>query len=480
MKRIVLLICVAAMALLGGSKVSAQGKYGPDSTNCIKYLSYYTEYYKQKNYDSAIPNWRQAYKACPPTSRYSLLSDGTTLLRRLITQNAKNPVYKQQLVDSLMTLYKQRVEFWPKYATASLNNQALDMYNYMKDDPKKLYDGLTEVVSINKDKTKPNIFLFQLNTACDLYKDGLLDPEQVINTYENAVQTLSSVTPKNEVEMRMINKTIEDIESLFIASQVASCDNLIALFEPRLAAAPEDLTLAKNVVRMMTVTEGCTDNQLFLNAVTTMYNLEPSYTSAYYLYKLYAGRNDVENAMKYMMEAITFEESDNEVDAGYFYELAAFLVKNGKNSDAFKAENPEVAELIIDVSPDTDPYDPMVFAAPAFIEARNNWIYYNTGFREFTNWGIAPYKIDEYVWRYAEEGAIDANPGTHTTAPNMSSYSYKRTGYDLKTLITETAAGVIEITWEQFEQIGIDPTQWNLDVELPEKVTFFERGYEVK
>ncbi|MBQ3206735.1 MAG: hypothetical protein IJB38_01855 [Bacteroidales bacterium] len=337
MKRIVLLICVAAMALLGGSKVSAQGKYGPDSTNCIKYLSYYTEYYKQKNYDSAIPNWRQAYKACPPTSRYSLLSDGTTLLRRLITQNAKNPVYKQQLVDSLMTLYKQRVEFWPKYATASLNNQALDMYNYMKDDPKKLYDGLTEVVSINKDKTKPNIFLFQLNTACDLYKDGLLDPEQVINTYENAVQTLSSVTPKNEVEMRMINKTIEDIESLFIASQVASCDNLIALFEPRLAAAPEDLTLAKNVVRMMTVTEGCTDNQLFLNAVTTMYNLEPSYTSAYYLYKLYAGRNDVENAMKYMMEAITFEESDNEVDAGYFYELAAFLVKNGKNSDAFKA-----------------------------------------------------------------------------------------------------------------------------------------------
>ena len=337
MKRIVLLICVAAMALLGGSKVSAQGKYGPDSTNCIKYLSYYTEYYKQKNYDSAIPNWRQAYKACPPTSRYSLLSDGTTLLRRLITQNAKNPVYKQQLVDSLMTLYKQRVEFWPKYATASLNNQALDMYNYMKDDPKKLYDGLTEVVSINKDKTKPNIFLFQLNTACDLYKDGLLDPEQVINTYENAVHTLSSVTPKNEVEMRMINKTIEDIESLFIASQVASCDNLIALFEPRLAAAPEDLTLAKNVVRMMTVTEGCTDNQLFLNAVTTMYNLEPSYTSAYYLYKLYAGRNDVENAMKYMMEAITFEESDNEVDAGYFYELAAFLVKNGKNSDAFKA-----------------------------------------------------------------------------------------------------------------------------------------------
>ena len=337
MKKIIVLISVAAAALFAASSLSAQGKYGPDSTECIKYLSYYTEYYKQKNYDSALPNWRNAYKYCPPTSRYSLLSDGTTLLRRLITQNAKNPVYKDQLVDSLMTLYKQRVEFWPKYATASLNNQALDMYNYMKDEPKKLFEGLTEVVTINKTNTKPNIFLFQLNTACDLYKDGLLDPEQVINTYENAVAVLSSITPKNEVEGRMINQTIADIESLFIASQVASCENLIALFEPRFAAAPEDLDLAKNIVKMMTVTEGCTDNNLFLNAVTVMYNQEPSHTSAYYLYKLYAGRNDVDNAAKYMREAVTFEESDGEADAGYFYELATFFVKNGKTADAYKA-----------------------------------------------------------------------------------------------------------------------------------------------
>ena len=337
MKKIIVLISVAAAALFAASSLSAQGKYGPDSTECIKYLSYYTEYYKQKNYDSALPNWRNAYKYCPPTSRYSLLSDGTTLLRRLITQNAKNPVYKDQLVDSLMTLYKQRVEFWPKYATASLNNQALDMYNYMKDEPKKLFEGLTEVVTINKTNTKPNIFLFQLNTACDLYKDGLLDPEQVINTYETAVALLSSITPKNEVEGRMINQTIADIESLFIASQVASCENLIALFEPRFAAAPEDLDLAKNIVKMMTVTEGCTDNNLFLNAVTVMYNQEPSHTSAYYLYKLYAGRNDVDNAAKYMKEAVTFEESDGETDAGYFYELATFFVKNGKTADAYKA-----------------------------------------------------------------------------------------------------------------------------------------------
>ena len=342
MKKIVLLISVAAAALFCSSTVSAQGKYGPDSTECIKYLSYYTEYYKQKNYDSALPNWRKAYKYCPPTARYSLLSDGTTLVRNLIQKNQNNPVYKQQLVDSLMTIYNQRVEFWPKYAVSSLNNKALDMYNYLKDEPMKLYEGLTEVVNTTKDKTRPNIFLFQLNTAVDLYKNGQLDPESVINVYEKGIEYLAAIQPKNDVEKKSIDKTVEDMEGLFITSQVASCDNLIALFGPRVQANPEDLDLAKNVVRMMGMTEGCTDNDLFLQAVTTTYQKEPSYTSAYYLYKLYAGRADMENAIKYMEEAVNYPESDNATDAAYLYELATFCFKNGNTAKAYASAQKSV------------------------------------------------------------------------------------------------------------------------------------------
>ena len=337
MKRFILMISVAVMALAGSSTLSAQGKFGPDSAECIKYLSYYTEYYKQKNYDSAIPNWRQAYKLCPPTSRYTMLSNGTTLVKRLIQQNSKNPIYRDALIDTLMTIYDQRVEFWPKYATSSLNNKALDVYNFMKKEPVKMYQILTDVISINKDQTTPNIFLFQMNTAVDLYKDGLLDTETVINVYETATKYLGEATPKNETEKANIDKTVGDIENLFISSQVASCENLLALFGPRYEADPQNLDLAKNIVKMMSVTDGCTDNDLFLNAVTTMYTLEPSYNSAYFLYKLYSSRADVDNAVKYMEEAIAAEESDSEQDASYCFELAAFCYKNGKNAKAIES-----------------------------------------------------------------------------------------------------------------------------------------------
>ena len=64
MRKVFLLISFAAM-IICSVKVSAQNpndKYGPNSAECLKYISYYEEYYKQKNYDSAIPNWRKAYE----------------------------------------------------------------------------------------------------------------------------------------------------------------------------------------------------------------------------------------------------------------------------------------------------------------------------------------------------------------------------------------------------------------------------------
>lgn len=343
MKRFILLVSLAVMAMSGGVSAFAQ-KYGsgPDSTECKKYLSYYNEYYKQKNYDSALPNWRKAYKYCPPSASYNMLVHGTKLIRDLIIQNQNNPQYKDQLIDSLMFIYNQRLEERPKLASGTLNNMGTDMRNFMKNEPYKLYEGLTGVIAKNGSKTSMGLFTDQVSVACDLYKDGLLEPEKVINAYETAVAYIGQIVPKNDTEKRLIEKTMGDIENLFISSQVADCDNLIALFSPRFEANPEDLDLAKNIVRMMGMTEGCMDNDLFLKAVTTMHKLEPSYTSAYNLYKLHSSRDEVAEAIRYMEEAVAYPESDNVQDADYLYQLAVFCSKNGETVKSVEAANKSI------------------------------------------------------------------------------------------------------------------------------------------
>lgn len=92
MKKVAIFLFSAALMIMGADVLSAQGKYGADSAECIKYLSYYQEYFKQKNYDEAIPHWRKAFKLCPPTANQTMLINGAVMYRNLIKENFQNDV----------------------------------------------------------------------------------------------------------------------------------------------------------------------------------------------------------------------------------------------------------------------------------------------------------------------------------------------------------------------------------------------------
>ena len=335
MRKVTLVFAIFA-ALFLGNNLFAQGKYGADSAECIKYLSYYKEYYKQKAYDEAVPSWRKAYSICPATSSQNLLIDGTTLVRRLITKNAKNAQYKQALIDTLLTLHDTRAQYYPKYAVTAMNNKGTDMSNYIKDDSKRLFDGYEQIIEANKDQTKATLLLFDLQAVIDLYSQGQVDAETVINIYQRNNDILESMNPKNDAETEQNSHVKNDMGSLFAASKVASCDELIALYTPRYEADPDNLALATSIVKTMNITDDCNSNDLFLKAVTTMYKLEPSAASAYYLYKLHAAKSNVDDAIRYMEEAINSEETDAEKDNEYKYELATFCFKNGQNIKAYE------------------------------------------------------------------------------------------------------------------------------------------------
>ena len=337
MKRIVIAIAGFAMLLMVTIPAAAQGKYGADSAECIKYLSYYQDYYKQRNYDDAIPNWRMAYKLCPPTASQNLILNGTTLVRQLIAKNANNPEYRKGLVDTLLTLHDLRAEYYPSYAVTAMNNKGIDMSNYIKDDHKRLYDTYSKIIAANGRKIDPKILFFHLNSAIDLYRDGGLQTDKVIDAYNDNVALLDQVDAANDEEKSAKAKVKNDIENIFLTSRVASCESLLDLYTPRFEADPNNLALVTTIARIMSNTEGCQDNDLYLKAVTAMYNLDPSYNSAYFLYRLNSVRGNTADAIKYLTEAIESPDSDDVTDAGYYYELAAFSYKNGQSGRAAEA-----------------------------------------------------------------------------------------------------------------------------------------------
>ncbi len=337
MKKLLLTFFAASAALLGMSQMaSAQGKYGADSAECIKYLSYYQEYYKQKNYDSALPNWRRAYALCPPQASQNMFVHGTTLMTRLYNAT-KDAAQKSAVVDTILALQDQRMAAYPKSRKSILNNKGQYIINYRSNDASYLYKNLSEIMNELGAETKGGIMVNVLQAAIAMYRENQLSADDVIAMYDNISELLDNAPAKSEADEEENMKTKATVESLFADSKVASCENLIAIFGPRYEADPENLALVSNIVKLMNTAEDCASNDLYLKAVTSMYKLDPSYRSAYALFRLNSARDNVADAGKYLEEAIASEESDAATDAQYYYELALFAYKNGLRSKAYEA-----------------------------------------------------------------------------------------------------------------------------------------------
>ena len=329
MKKLILISLIAFFA--GASALAQDDKFGPNKEECLKYISYYEEYFKQKAFDEAIPAWRQAYKLCPPASRQTILTNGTVLVRRLISKNAKNVEYRDALIDTLFTLHDQRVQFFPKYKVTALNNKGQDIFNYIKNDNERLFKEYSAIVDANKELTKPTLFVHQFNAATELYKDGKMDGENLINIYQQNMEYLASAEGEEAASAKA------ELEARFIQSGVASCETLLSILTPKFEAEPNNAELAGRIVKMLNVAEDCIKNDLYLKAVTVMHADNPSYNSAYALFRLNSVNDNVEEAINYLKEAIAFEESDAKTDAEYYFELATYSFKNGRRSLAFES-----------------------------------------------------------------------------------------------------------------------------------------------
>ncbi len=328
MKKLTVILFAMVLALPS----FAQGKFGADSAECIKYLSYYSEYMKQNNIAEAAPFWREAMSLCPPTANQNLLINGAKILRSELNQNRRNPQRYQELVDSLLMVHDMRAENYPKYYATTLNNKAIDIINFCKADKKGSYEKLGAIIADIKEECSPVVYVNYIQLASDLYKTGSINAEAVMNAYTLLAETMDKNT---KPDIASAQKTVEQV---FMDCGVASCENLIELYTPRYQATPEDKGLLSSMIKMLATSE-CMDSDLFLNAVEGLNKIEPSKESSYWLYKLYSSRgknNEAADALSAAIGMIDPADPASRAELGeYNLELATFYFKKcGKAASA--------------------------------------------------------------------------------------------------------------------------------------------------
>ena len=339
MKKLALLLLTLVLV----APAFAQGRFGKDSAECTKYLSYYQELYKQKNLTDAAPFWRKAFSLCPPTASQNMIINGQAIIRQEIAQNKKNPERYKELVDTLLMLNDVRAQYFPKYAVKSLDNKAIDVVNYYAADYEAQYKYLTDILGTIKSEASPVVFVKQMQSCVEMYRNEKLSAEDVMNNYTTISGYLDDkIDSSNDPQYRGAK---QDVESLLIDSGVASCDNLVALYTPRFEANPTDEALLTNMVKMMSKSE-CMNTELFLKAIVALNEINPTASSVYGLYKLYSSRDENTKAAEALERAISLlNPEDVATKAEYTFELATYYFKKCGKAAPAVAKAKEVVEM---------------------------------------------------------------------------------------------------------------------------------------
>ena len=331
------IITVSLLAISGTLSAQSPSMEG-FSADCIKYMSYYQEDYKAKKYDDALANWRKAYKACPANASQNMYIHGTSMYTKLYKKTS-DPKAREALADTILAIQNKRLKAYPKKKTDILNNKGSYIINYKGSDARYLNESLRDIVSELKEESSNNILVNLFNSSMKLYGNGEVGKDDVVDTYSLVSGYLDDKKPKDDSERASLEQAKGAVSSLFASSGLASCDVLVEAFTPRFEAEPENATLCAGIVRMMNSVEGCSSNELYFRAVQNYHRLEPSYKSAYALYRMNAARDNVEDAVAYLESAINDEESDELTDARMLYELSVYAYKNklrSKSADAAK------------------------------------------------------------------------------------------------------------------------------------------------
>ena len=323
-----LLASLALISITISANPLIDGKYGADSVQCVTNISLYREYVKQKNYDDAISPWRKAYMTCPKATK-NIYIDGAKLFKHLIKKNKGNEELQKAYLDSLETLYDNRIANFGK-ENYVLGLKGSDMIKYSFSDLDRAFAYLKQSVEGQQTKSKATALFSYFKAATQKYKANSFEKTDVLEVYAIVSDYLDINIAKESKSKKFYVKAAENVEKLFVP--FATCEDLIAMFDAKYKQTPDDINLLKRIVKVLDK-KNCTDADVYFDAAAKLHQLEPSSLSAYNMGNLSLKRNKSSEAITFYKQALEMTDQDAE-KANCFYGLSAAFFKSGNNSSA--------------------------------------------------------------------------------------------------------------------------------------------------
>lgn len=318
-----MLLMTLPMAAQKGVEDGSKYGHGEDSVRCIKNLSLYREYAKQgeQAYNDAMKSWRIVYSECPACTQ-NIYIDGTKIYNALIDKE-KDPVRKAALMDTLRTIYDQRIKYFKQEGTV-LGRKAVDILRHpeYREDPviiEEAYGYLKKSINILKVKSSVAVVATFHTSAISLYQNGILTDQQMIEDYSTVSDIIDYQLAKKpgDEQLTMVK---DATDGQFLASGAPTCSSLLKFFQARYESQKNDIVFLRKASRFMGRLE-CEDEKFYATVAEALYAKEPSAEAAFGLAKIFLKSKEYDRAIVYYKEAIEREKDDSK-RADYYYQLA--------------------------------------------------------------------------------------------------------------------------------------------------------------
>lgn len=376
------LIFVTCFLMLGSLQAQNCPRYvNGDSTKTTAPYSIYREFFKKQLYNDAFPYWRIIYNQAP-AFRLQTMMDGELLYTNLI-QNTTDASLKDKYVDTLLMIYDKRMEchgqtdyvlgkkgvdqlkykggvaikdaranFEKSLLISGDNAYPFVIQTYFKllvtqvgrdditvDFVKGKYESLSAILDKNIAKgvcvgtTKDNVIRILGNpnnvsktsttigtTELLMYNDFSININEnnkvdIINNKSKAENIISRTQVSKEVK-----SLLDDLYTQNFAdkSDPTDCAKLLDIYRKKYVEKPNDLETIKTVYNK---TKGCADSSFNVELLKKLNAMEPGYSYAIRLGKIYTRLNKYDSAYVLYENAVA-KETDSLKKADLYFSMA--------------------------------------------------------------------------------------------------------------------------------------------------------------
>ena len=317
--------------------------HGEDSLRCLQNISIYTEYVKTNNFKDAYTPWKAVFTEAP-IAQVGTYVNGAKILRGLIA-SSKDAAQQKKYLDELMGVHDQRIKYLDalnglvrnpttKGSIVGMKSHDYIIFSGKNVDVNKAYELTKEAIDLEKENSDYFTFQDMMDMSARKLKIDNNHKEQFIQDYltVSGYADAAYKAATKEKAKAALKAAKDNVDAYFINSGTATCENLQAIYGPKVAQNKTNLDYLKQVISVMQLLK-CTNEEAYFEASEAAHAIEPTAATAAGCGYMYYKKGNIDKSVEYFDQAIQLEQ-DPEKKAEYCYNTAVVLFSKKQLSKA--------------------------------------------------------------------------------------------------------------------------------------------------